>query len=252
MATSRIDPELLAARRAIRPAAWISSLVGAALCVTSGFALLHALERYQVARCPPATFLAGPEGHGLLAILLNFLALLSVSMVVGLVLSWVLAGERTWRRWAEAEYGGQGDHFRGFVKFFSISSLVLILLTTPVDFMVANSQFCLTPSSVYLSTGGRSQLARVPWSEVSAITTGCRPGRGGWSSDVILNFSNGGTADLPSAWQGGRVFSHVADYYSEYIPVIWSKLRPFRGDFDASGVQSRCPLPERVWLLHRP
>jgi hypothetical protein len=253
MATLQIDPELEAARRAIRPAAVFSVLVGGALGVAGACALLLGLQRYQVSHCPPATFLVGPEGRGtIILILLNFFALYSPCILGGLVLCRAIAGERAWRRWATAEYGAQADQYRGIVKFLAISTLALATLTIPIDLISMNSVFCLTPSAVYLRSGSSLELSPAPWSDVSTIETRCGYGRGGWGSSVVLEFKGGQTANLASAWPMKTNLFRGAGYYKRYIPEIWEKLHPFKGDFDASEVRPPCPVPERAWLMSRP
>jgi len=253
MTAPLIAPELQDARRAIRPAAIVSSIAGGALLVATAWALWTILRDFQTSRCPPESFLSAPTGT-LFAMLPTFLALVAVCFLIGVVLSWRIAGEQTWRRWSVAEYGGQPNHFERFVRFFSIAGLVMTTIAAPVDYAFAHHEVCLTRNGLYVGSNWGSKLTRRSWRDVAIIRTSCRPGRGGWAPAVALRLNNGERVNLADAWMGWSFDTDGRQYRSwiRTIPMVWDAAHPFNGQFDSSDVRMDCPLSEVSWLARRP
>jgi hypothetical protein len=184
--------------------------------------------------------------------MVNVLALGSLCTLVVIALVGFIVGRQAWGSGSVIGYGRNPGAFLLDLNVFSISTVVLAGVATLLDYGWVHNEVCLTPSAIYMESGGPAGSQSRPWSDVSGVTTWCRSGREGWLSRIDLQIRGGRTVVLAFAWPGQTDKPWDSRFWVRSIPFVWDALHPFKGAFDASMVQSGCPFAETARLVSPP
>ncbi len=214
------------------PKSWAEvrgTLALCALIVPFGYATLASVERLQLWRCPPGTFLAGAErlllqniSLGVCAIALAMLVILTTAKSPTLFR--FLGGER---------FFGDATTWRKTLRFFLFAGAA----TAAFGLWMANASYCLAPTRITLRPWPWHDVREFRWRDVDLVEARCTRSKE-WSAMLTLRLRGGEEIEIPHT----RI--------DEAYRGIRQSLTGLPFVLDTRDIDPNCGIPERDLLLH--
>lgn len=215
----------------------IGGLFNSVLFLLPGF-----ITRVQEKACPESTFLSA-SGN---AVAIIVLPIVLGSFFIGIAGTFWSASALPWaaRRWQMAVAGTRDLELGTAAKLVTFLAVIAIGISAILFPISIYNESCLTPYGVYEKNTPWSGFRKRNWSQVSAVETSCRYGRGGWGDDFVLRFSDGSHVDLNNLTNEEKWIRSYGE--------IREALSGHHFFFNPYAVDARCELPQAELLRTDP